>query len=134
MKSHSSQTLNPFTSWIPLTPQMSVYHRREDTGTMWRQISWDRRRIYTCQPHRTTGPERSILVDLDKQFTASIRDDDLEAEILKSEELQAEISSLDISETSHIESHELHNRINSMQQVHTCVSFVRDLTSLQIVR
>jgi len=36
--------------------------------------------------------KRNILVDLDKQIAAGISDDDLEAEILESEEIQSEIS------------------------------------------
>ena len=37
--------------------------------------------------------KRSILVELDKQISAGIGDDDLESEILESEEIQAEFSS-----------------------------------------
>ena len=37
--------------------------------------------------------KRTILLDLDKQISAGIGDDDLEAEILESEEIQSDISS-----------------------------------------
>ena len=37
--------------------------------------------------------KRNILVDLDKQIFTGVSDDDLEAEILESEEIQSEISS-----------------------------------------
>ena len=37
--------------------------------------------------------KRTILVDLDKQISAGISDDDLEAEVLESEEIQSELSS-----------------------------------------
>ena len=37
--------------------------------------------------------KRTILVDLDRQISAGISDDDLEAEILESEEIQSELSS-----------------------------------------
>ena len=37
--------------------------------------------------------EKTILMDLDKQISAGISDDDLEAEILESEEMQSELSS-----------------------------------------
>jgi len=36
--------------------------------------------------------KRNILVDLDKQIAAGISDDDLEAELLESEEIQSKIS------------------------------------------
>ena len=38
-------------------------------------------------------PKKTILIDLDKQISAGISDDDLEAEILESEEIQFEFSS-----------------------------------------
>ena len=37
--------------------------------------------------------KRTILVDLDRQVSAGVSDDDLEAEILESEEIQSELSS-----------------------------------------
>ena len=37
--------------------------------------------------------KRTILVDLDRQISAGVSDDDLEAEILESEEIQSELSS-----------------------------------------
>ena len=37
--------------------------------------------------------KRTILVDLDKQISAGISDDDLEAEVIESEEIQSELSS-----------------------------------------
>ena len=37
--------------------------------------------------------KKTILMDLDKQISAGISDDDLEAEILESEETQSEFSS-----------------------------------------
>ena len=37
--------------------------------------------------------KRTILVDLDKQISAGISDDDLETEVLESEEIQSELSS-----------------------------------------
>lgn len=47
------------------------------------------------------GWKKIIILDLDKQISAGIGDDDLEAEILESEEIQSNISST-IAQVKHL--------------------------------